>query len=103
MPGLLPESYAQQLVIIFKKRLPGIAAWEGFLFIAMSRTPEIINFEVRILKTYTWYDFGYMSAKQKVQFLINIKPSAEKNGRFDLILYNKYAEQYGLAKTKQSL
>jgi len=53
------------------------------------------------LKAFTWYDFAYLSKKQKVQFLIDVKPAAEKNGRFDLILYNKYAEQYGLDKTRE--
>ncbi|MDJ0304812.1 MULTISPECIES: hypothetical protein [Dehalobacter] len=54
------------------------------------------------MKPYTWYDFSYLSKKQKLQFLIDIKPAAEKNGRFDLILYNKYAEQFGLDKTKEA-
>jgi len=55
------------------------------------------------LKAHTWYDFAHLSKKQRTQFLIDIKPSAEKNGRVNLILYNKYAEQYGFDKTIQSV
>lgn len=54
------------------------------------------------MKAYTWYDFAHLSKKQKVQFLVDIKSAAERNGRVNLVLYNKYAEQYGFEKTKQS-
>lgn len=50
------------------------------------------------MKNYTWYDFGKLSTSAKKQFLIDIKPSAQKRGRFNLLLYNRYAEQFGLEK-----
>ncbi len=53
------------------------------------------------MKAYTWYDFAHLSKNQKTQFLIDIKPDAERNGRVNLILYNKYAEQYGLERTQE--
>jgi len=50
------------------------------------------------MKNYTWYDFGRLSDSAKKQFLIDIKPSAQKEGSFSLLLYNRYAEQFGLEK-----
>ncbi len=51
------------------------------------------------MKKYTWYDFGRLSTSAKKQFLIDIKPMAEKEGRrYSLLLYNRYAEQFGLKK-----
>ncbi len=54
------------------------------------------------MKNYTWYDFGRLSASAKKQFLIDIKPAAQKEGRYSLLLYNRYAEQFGLEKIKFS-
>lgn len=50
------------------------------------------------MKKYTWYDFARLSRNAKKQFLIDIKPSAQKEGRFGLLLYNRYAEEFGLEK-----
>lgn len=52
------------------------------------------------LKENLWYDFEKLSADAKKKFLIRMKPIAERTGRTDLILYNKYAEQFGLPKIK---
>ena len=54
------------------------------------------------MKNYTWYDFGRLSTSAKKQFLIDIKPRAEKEGSFNLLLYNRYAEQFGLEKIRPS-
>lgn len=56
--------------------------------------------EVNHLKEISWYDFEKLSEDAKKNFLIRMKPIAERLGRTDLILYNKYAEQFGLTKTK---
>ncbi|MCX7749046.1 MAG: hypothetical protein N2645_19475 [Clostridia bacterium] len=48
----------------------------------------------------TWFDFEKLSDENKKKFLIRIKPIAKRQGRTDLILYNKYAEQFGLQKIK---
>jgi hypothetical protein len=52
------------------------------------------------LKETTWYNFEKLSKEDKKAFLMHIKPIAERVGRTDLILYNKYAEQFGLSKIK---
>lgn len=52
------------------------------------------------LKEYSWYDFEKLSKDAKKGFLIRMKPIAERVGRTDLILYNKYAEQFGLERIK---
>ncbi|GAB6170705.1 hypothetical protein JCM15765_01830 [Paradesulfitobacterium aromaticivorans] len=54
------------------------------------------------MKNYTWYDFGRLSTSAKKQFLIDIKPRAQKEGSFNLLLYNRYAEQFGLEKIRLS-
>ncbi len=54
------------------------------------------------MENYTWYDFGRLSTSAKKQFLIDVKPSAQKEGRFSLLLYNRYAEQFGLEKIRPS-
>jgi hypothetical protein len=55
---------------------------------------------VNNLKENSWYGFEKLSEDEKKKFLIHMKPIAEKVGRTDLILYNKYAEQFGLPKIK---
>jgi hypothetical protein len=55
---------------------------------------------VNNLKENSWYDFEKLPADAKKKFLIRMKPIAEKNGRTDLILYNRYAEQFGLPRIK---
>ncbi|HEY9059975.1 MAG TPA: hypothetical protein VIO64_05650 [Pseudobacteroides sp.] len=52
------------------------------------------------MKENSWYDFEKLSDDAKKIFLIRMKPIAERTGRTDLILYNKYAEQFGLLKIK---
>lgn len=54
------------------------------------------------MKNYTWYDFGRLSPLAKKQFLIDIKPSAQKDSRFSFLLYNRYAEEFGLEKIRPS-
>lgn len=49
------------------------------------------------MKNNTWYDFAKLSVSAKKQFLIDIKPSAQKES-FSFLLYNRYAEQFGLEK-----
>lgn len=56
--------------------------------------------EVNNLNENSWYDFEKLSDDAKKNFLIRMKPIAERTGRTDLILYNKYAEQFGLIKIK---
>lgn len=58
-------------------------------------TGEVIN-----LKENSWYDFEKLSSDEKKKFLIRMKPIAKRTGRMDLILYNKYAEQFGLQRIK---
>jgi len=53
-------------------------------------------------KKYTWYDFGRLSTSAKKQFLIDIKPMAQQEARYSLLLYNRYAEQFGLEKIRLS-
>ncbi|NLD48461.1 MAG: hypothetical protein GX660_14945 [Clostridiaceae bacterium] len=48
----------------------------------------------------SWYNFEKLSEDAKRKFLIRMKPIAERTGRTDLILYNKYAEQFGLPRIK---
>lgn len=50
------------------------------------------------MTTYTWYDFTKLSPSAKKQFLIDIKPSAQKESKFSFLLYNRYAEHFGLEK-----
>lgn len=50
------------------------------------------------MKKYTWYDFSKMSKASKKQFLIDIKDSAIKEGRFSMFLYNLHAGDFGLEK-----
>lgn len=52
------------------------------------------------MKENSWYDFEKLSAEEKEKFLVRMKPIAERLGRTDMILYNKYAEQFGLPRIK---
>ncbi len=52
------------------------------------------------MKENDWCNFEKLSDDNKRKFLIRIKPMAKRIGRTDLILYNKYAEQFGLQKIK---
>ena len=52
------------------------------------------------MKENSWFDFDKLPEDEKKKFLIRMKPIAERVGRTDLILYNKYAEQFGLTKIK---
>jgi hypothetical protein len=52
------------------------------------------------MKPYTWYDFEKLTRIEQKDFLVRIKPIAEKDKRVDLILYNKYAERFGLERIK---
>jgi len=56
--------------------------------------------EVNNLNKNSWYNFEKLSEDAKRKFLIRMKPIAERTGRTDLILYNKYAEQFGLPRIK---
>lgn len=48
----------------------------------------------------SWDDFEKLTDDEKKKFLIRIKPIAVRTGRTNLILYNRYAEQFGLQKIK---
>jgi hypothetical protein len=56
--------------------------------------------EVSNLKENSWYDFEKLSDDAKKKFLIRMKPIAQRTGRTDLVLYNKYAEHFGLSRIK---
>lgn len=55
------------------------------------------------MKNNTWYSFAKLSKSAKKQFLIDIKASAQKEGRFGLLLYNRYAEEFGLEKIETDI